>query len=111
MSEADRRRALWFFEGMSWVCVASSIAVPVVCLLLVPRERIADRNLSIALAHSVYRLVHVEAIIASLALLSLFGLKKWKPVGIIVRSVIAIAVACFGSYVFVHWAFALSFWR
>ena len=111
MSEAIPRKSPWVFEGLSWVCLASSIAVPIVCWMVLPKERIADGKLSIELAHRVYRLIYVEGLVASLGLFSLVGLKKWKPVGIIVRSVIGVTAAGFGAYVFVHWAFALSFLR
>lgn len=96
---------------MSWACLASSIAVALVCWMVLPKERIADSKLSVELAHRVYRLIYVEGVVAALGLFSLFGLKAWRPIGIIIRSVIGIAAASFGAYVFVHWAFALSFLR
>src|SRR5690349_10419423 len=106
MSEAPKR-GQWVFEGASWLCLAAAILLPLVCWVVLPKERIADSTLSKALAHRVSHLIHLEGAVIALGLFSFFGIRKWKPVGIIIRSLIGIVMACIGAYLFVAWAFAL----
>jgi hypothetical protein len=111
MTDILPRRSVWLFEGASWICLVAAIMLPGVCWLVLPKERIADSVLSIALAHRVSRLFHLEGAVIAIGVFSLFGVRKWKPIGIIVRSLLGIGAACVGGYLLAAWAFALSFWR
>ncbi len=48
---------IWIFEGMSWISLAASVMLPLVCWFLIPQYRIDDPIESKALAGRVSRLI------------------------------------------------------
>ena len=54
---------------------------------------------------------YVQGFIILAGIVSLFGLKHWRPHGIVVRSVTGIIMACVVAYVLCMIDFSNNFWR
>lgn len=102
---------IWIFVGASWISLTVVVMIPLVCLLLIPSYRITDVRESKALAERVSHLFYLEGAAAIFNLFSLAGVRRWRPIGIIVRFVLAATGIGFGVYMIALLSFSLSFWR
>jgi hypothetical protein len=108
--DVPRRISAAPFVAASWICLLSPLIVTVIFFLVAPQSLPppAERE---AAATRAFKFVYPQAIAVLFGLASFWGLRRWRPVGVLVRSGIGIGIACCTAYIFAKVAVGLNLWH
>jgi hypothetical protein len=109
-TDAPRRISAAPFVAASWICLLSPLIVTVLFFLVAPKSLPPPSEREAAAARAI-QFVYPQAIAILFGLASFWGVRCWRPVGVLVRSGIGIGIACWSAYMFAMVAVGMKLWR
>jgi hypothetical protein len=105
-----QRRTTTFFVAASWICLVLPFLVMGVFILATPKD-LPPPDAREAASIRAFQFVYPQALAVFFGLISLWGVRGWRPLGVIVRSGIGIGLACFFAYSFAEVAVGMNLWH
>lgn len=94
----------------AWICLLSPLIVTAVFFLVAPKSLPPPSDREVAASRAV-QFVYPQAIAVLFGLASFWGVRRWKPVGVMIRSGIGIGIACWTAYIFALAAVGMNLWH
>jgi len=106
----DAERIVTPYVAASWVCVVLPCVVTIAFFLVTPKS-LPPPNEREAAAHRSIQFVYPQAIAVLCGLASFWGVRRWRPIGVIIRSTLGIFLAGFTAYIFAMAAVGMNLWH